>query len=271
MSSSSKPPSLNSLQAAGTVWVASDIHLSAHAPATARAFLDFLDQAASQADALLLPGDIFDVWIGDDFALRDPPPWLRSILDALLKTAQQTRLYLGRGNRDFLMGESLAQHIGAQLLPDRTLLQTDIGPVVLSHGDEYCTADRGYQTFRQLVRNRAVQRMFLSLSLKTRRSIAAWARQRSQRNNLDKPMAIMDVEPSAIQAAFRQSGSSIMVHGHTHRPAVHTLVVDRRPCQRIVLPDWDYDHSPVPRGGWLVINRDGLRLHQDAGIAAQAS
>ena len=244
------------------MWVASDIHMSAHAPATTQAFLDFLDQAAVQSDVLLLPGDIFDVWIGDDFALRDPPAWLTSILDALLKTSQYTRLYVGRGNRDFLMGDALAQRIGAQLLPDQVYAHTDIGTVILSHGDEYCISDRGYQRFRRLVRNRAIQRLFLCLSLKTRKAIAAWARQRSQRNNRNKSITIMDVDPSAIQATFRQSDSTLMVHGHTHRPAVHDLVVDGRDRQRIVLPDWDCDHTATPRKGWLVIDRDGPRLHQ---------
>ena len=250
------------------MWVASDIHMSAHAPATTHAFLDFLDQAAAQSDVLLLPGDIFDVWIGDDFALRKPPPWLQSLLDALLHASQHTRLYIGRGNRDFLMGHALAQRIGAQLLPDQVELHTDIGPLILSHGDEYCTADQGYQRFRQLVRNRTIQRLFLCLGLKARMAIAAWARQRSQRHNQDKPMQIMDVEPSAIEATFRQSGSSIMVHGHTHRAAIHDLLVDGRHCQRIVLPDWDYDHAVPPRGGWLVIDRDGARLHQIPDVTA---
>lgn len=250
------------------MWAASDIHLSAHTPATTRAFLDFLEHAATQSDTLLLPGDIFDVWIGDDFALRDPPAWLQPILDALLNASQHTRLYIGRGNRDFLMGHALAQRIGAQLLPDRVYVHTDIGPVILSHGDEYCTADRGYQCFRKLVRNRAVQRLFLCLSLSTRKAIAAWARRRSQHHNKDKPMAIMDVEPSAIQANFQHSDSSLMVHGHTHRPAVHNLVVDGRQCQRIVLPDWDCDHGETPRGGWLVIDGNGPRLQHIPGAAA---
>lgn len=261
MSLSSTPQSLNNIVAGGTVWVASDIHLSPQSPATTRAFLEFLDHAARQADALFLPGDIFDAWIGDDFALHTPPEWLLVILDALSNASQRTRLYLGRGNRDFLMGQALAQRIGAQLLPDRVCLQTDIGPVLLSHGDEYCTADVNYQRFRRVVRNPVVQRLFLRLSLRMRRAIANWARNRSQRGNQYKPVAIMDVNPVTIQAVFRESDCNIMVHGHTHRPAIHELTVDGRTCQRIVLPDWDYEHSDPPRGGWLAIDKNGLQLH----------
>lgn len=262
MSSSSTPQSLNNLNAAGSVWVASDIHMSAHTPATTNAFLDFLMQAAEHADVLFLPGDIFDVWIGDDFALHDPPAWLTPILNSLAHTAQDTRIYLGRGNRDFLMGRALAQRIGAQLMHDSVIVHTDAGPVLLSHGDEYCTADRSYQRFRRLVRNPVIQRLFLSLSLRVRRKIASWARRRSQDQNQYKPMAIMDVEPGAINAAFRQSGCNIIVHGHTHRPAVHDSTVDGRHCRRIVLPDWDYDHEATSRGGWLVIDGNGTHLHQ---------
>lgn len=262
MSLSSKPASLNSLPAPGTVWVASDIHMSAQTPATTRAFLDFLNDAASQADAVFLPGDIFDVWIGDDLALRAPPDWLVPILEALSQASQHTRLYLGRGNRDFLMGHGLARRVGAQLLPEQAVLHTDIGPVLLSHGDEYCTADPGYQRFRRWVRKPLLQRAFLGLSLKVRRSVADWARRRSQHRNEYKPMTIMDVEAGAIQAAFRQSGSDIIVHGHTHRPAVHEYAVDGRPCRRFVLPDWDFDQAPAGRGGWLSIDHNGPVLHQ---------
>lgn len=262
MSSSSTPQSLNSIRLAGTVWLASDIHLSPHTPATTAAFLDFLDRAAQHADALLLPGDIFDAWIGDDFALDDPPAWLSTVLDALLDTSRQLRLFLGRGNRDFLMGHGLAKRIGAELLPDRVCLETDFGHILLSHGDEYCTADAAYQRFRRIVRKPGIQRLFLALGLGLRRAIADWARNRSRNNNQYKSATIMDVHPDAIHDAFRESGCDTIVHGHTHRPAIHDLQLDGRACRRIVLPDWDYEDSGAPRGGWLAIDRHGPVLHQ---------
>lgn len=241
--------------------MASDIHMSAHSPATTNAFLEFLGCAAQQSDALFLPGDIFDVWIGDDFALQDPPAWLTPILDTLLDVSRHTRLYIGQGNRDFLMGHALAQRVGAQLLPEQALIMTDAGPLILSHGDEYCTADRKYQRFRRIVRQPFIQRVFLSLSLDRRRAIAAWARKRSKHNNQYKASAIMDVEPTAIEHTFRQADCHLMVHGHTHRPAVHELMINGQRHRRIVLPDWDYDHSQPPRGGWLSIDSQGLALY----------
>ncbi|MBP6020082.1 MAG: UDP-2,3-diacylglucosamine diphosphatase [Burkholderiaceae bacterium] len=253
----------NKIVLTGQVWVASDIHLGPQAPATVHAFGRFLDQASQQADALILLGDIFDAWIGDDFALQAPPAWLSDILAKLQQLATKIPLFLGRGNRDFLIGPALARHIGAQLLPDKFILQADCGPLLLSHGDEYCTADKNYQRFRTVVRCPVIQGMFLSLSLNTRRRIAEWARSRSRQANQTKPAQIMDVSTKAIEQAWTDSGIDVLVHGHTHRPAVHSSLHLGRECTRIVLPDWDYDHGAPVRSGWLSISASGpeLRLH----------
>lgn len=253
---------MNKIPLAGTVWIASDIHLGPNTPGTAREFHLFLDKACAQADALILCGDIFDAWIGDDFALSAPPQWLSQTLDKLVRVSESMPLWLGRGNRDFLIGTALARRVGAQLLPDLVCLGTDYGHILLSHGDEYCTADPGYQRFRRIVRNPAIQKAFLALSLKLRRGIADWARRRSMAANRQKPSSIMDVDQGAVERAFLHSGVDTLVHGHTHRPAVHALTVGGKARTRIVLPDWDYDHAGAPRGGWLAIDRNGPVLHR---------
>jgi UDP-2,3-diacylglucosamine hydrolase len=261
MWSSRKRKSLNKLVLpAGPIWLASDLHLSENTPATREAFLGFLQAAAEEAAALLLPGDIFDVWIGDD-VVADPPAWLAEVLAGLKAAAARIPLYIGRGNRDFLMGERLARFLGAHLLPDSALLQTSYGPVLVTHGDQYCTDDTAYQRFRTVVRNPLVQKMFLSRSIPTRMAIADKARGKSMAANRGKPEEIMDVNPRAIEQAFRDSGVRLMVHGHTHRPARHVLGVDGRRCERWVLPDWDCDHATPPRGGWLAIDRDGPQFY----------
>jgi len=257
---SKKHRSLTEIPLPGEIWFASDIHLGPHTPATQAAFHAFLERAGASADALLLCGDIFDVWIGDDVALSAPPPWLSETLGRLGRLAQSMPLWLGRGNRDFLMGEQLARHLGARILPDTCRLRTDFGDILLSHGDEYCLDDAGYRRFRRIVRNPAVQALFLSLSLERRGRIAAWARSRSMASNQYKPTRIMDVTPRAIEQAFEAAGVDTMVHGHTHRPAVHSLTVGGKSRRRIVLPDWDYDHGPDHRGGGLIIDRRGPRL-----------
>lgn len=246
----------------GTTWIASDIHLGEHNPGTARAFYQFLDQAQRQADTLILCGDVFEAWIGDDHALHAPPTWLAEALGALRQTAQHIPLWLGRGNRDFLMGAALTRHIGAQLLADPVVLQGPFGSALLSHGDEYCIDDTAYQALRRVVRTPWVQQVFLALPLAWRRRIAAWARSRSRQARGHKSMRLMDVNAQAVSQALAQSGCDVLIHGHTHRPAVHELPVGGRVHQRFVLPDWDYDVTPA-RGGWLVLDAQGPRLTQD--------
>jgi UDP-2,3-diacylglucosamine hydrolase len=259
-SSSRKRRSLNKIPLPGTVWIASDIHLGPQTTATRNAFHAFLNRARAQADALILCGDIFDAWVGDDFALTNPPDWLADTLDQFKQTARQIPLWLGRGNRDFLMGAPLMRYLNARLLPERSCLMTDFGPILLSHGDEYCTSDKGYQRFRKLVRYPLAQGLFLSLNLNLRRKIANLARNRSKAANRHKAIHVMDVAPSAVEKAFSSTGIATMVHGHTHHPATHQLLVDSQPRTRIVLPDWDYDGAEPPRGGWLAINRQGLNI-----------
>jgi UDP-2,3-diacylglucosamine hydrolase len=211
---------------------------------------------------LLLPGDIFDAWIGDDVAVV-APPWLARDLMALKACAAHIPVWLGRGNRDFLMGGALAAGVGAQLLPEQVLVTVAGHTMLLSHGDEYCTDDVAYQQFRAMVRNPAWQSGFLSKSIPERLSLAAQARGESMVANQTKSMEIMDVNAQAITDAIRSAGVSLMVHGHTHRPGRHVLSVDGKVCERWVLPDWDCE--PIApegkmRGGWMVIDEDGPAL-----------
>jgi UDP-2,3-diacylglucosamine hydrolase len=250
---------LNKITLPGTVWVASDVHLGPATPATTEAFLSFLEAAAADASALLLPGDIFDAWIGDD-VIRQAPPWLASVLQALKRTADAIPVWLGRGNRDFLMGRELAETVGARLLPEAALLETDYGTVLLTHGDELCIDDESYQAFRAMVRDPAWQADFLNKSIPERLALAQQARGESRAATQSKAADIMDVNPSAVEALFRETGVATLVHGHTHRPERHVLEIAGKRRERWVLPDWDCDHVQPPRGGWLVIEGDGLQF-----------
>ena len=247
----------------GAIWIASDIHLGEAVPETARAFYAFLDRARRHADALVLCGDLFDAWIGDDHALRTPPAWLAAALDELRATADAIPLWLARGNRDFLMGRTLADALGARLLDTPAVLDTDAGPILLAHGDEFCTDDLAYQRFRRIVRTPWIQRVFLALPLGLRRAIAARARARSRPARKTKSMAIMDVNPAATARALRGAGCDILIHGHTHRPGIHALDLDGRAARRYVLPDWECDSDAPPRGGWIEIDATGIRLVTD--------
>lgn len=246
----------------GTLWVASDIHLGAAVPKTASAFYSFLERARHEADALILCGDIFDAWIGDDHALREPPDWLARAMAELRATAHTTPLWLVHGNRDFLMGRALADALGARLLATPAVLDTDAGPVLLAHGDEFCTDDLAYQRFRRIVHTPWIQRMFLGLPLRLRRMIAARARARSRQSRSTKSMTIMDVNPASVAQALRAAGCTTLIHGHTHRPAVHTLDLDGQTAHRHVLPDWEFDHDAPARGGWIAIDGQGIRIER---------
>lgn len=251
---------MNKIALSGPIWLASDLHLGPATPATSEAFLAFLEAAREEAAALLLPGDIFDAWIGDD-VIRAAPPWLATALTALRDTASRIPVWLGRGNRDFLIGEELAQALGAKLLPEPALLETDYGQILLTHGDEFCTDDAAYQQFRKMVRDPRWQAEFLARTIPERLAMAQQARGESQAANQMKSMEIMDVNAAAIESVFRETGVRVLVHGHTHRPARHVLEVDGKKRERWVLPDWDCDHVSPARGGWLVIDQDGLQFY----------
>lgn len=253
---------MNKIALAGPVWLASDIHLGQNTVQTSEAFRDFLKLASKEAAGLLLPGDIFDAWIGDDVAVV-APPWLAQDLMAIKACAAKIPVWLGRGNRDFLMGEALAAGLGARLLPEQVLVTIGGRTMLLSHGDEYCTDDLPYQQFRAMVRNPAWQSGFLARSIPERLTLAAQARGESMAANQNKSSEIMDVNADAVAAAIRAASVSMVVHGHTHRPGRNVLSVDGNRCERWVLPDWDCDHlesGEGARGGWMVIDEDGPSL-----------
>ncbi|MFT0533114.1 UDP-2,3-diacylglucosamine diphosphatase [Castellaniella hirudinis] len=243
------------------MWLAADIHLGAEVPRTNRAFYDFLALARRQAQGLILCGDIFDAWIGDDHALNHPPDWLAEALRELRLTAQAIPLWLMHGNRDFLLGPALAEALGARLAAAPLRLDTAAGPVLLAHGDEYCTDDVQYQRFRAVVRTRWVQHLFLALPLGLRRAIARRARAHSRQAHAGKPPRIMDVNATAVAQALRAADCTVLIHGHTHRPAIHALRFHGRDGQRFVLPDWEFDHAQPPRGGWISLDGQGIQMH----------
>lgn len=249
---------MNNLNLPCPLWIASDIHLGPDGPATRQAFSRFLEQARDNAGALLLCGDIFEAWIGDDQALKAPPGWLAQIIDELEQTGRKLPVFLGRGNRDFLLGQAFASRVGAHVLGDATRVSCAGITALVSHGDEYCTDDASYQRFRHWVRKPWVQALYLALGLGVRQRIARWARHRSRQSTAEKTMRVLDVNNQAIIAAFKRAGVSVMIHGHTHRPATHTYMIEGRTCTRYVLPDWDFDAPNALRGGWLVVDTNGV-------------
>ncbi|MEE8387347.1 MAG: UDP-2,3-diacylglucosamine diphosphatase [Acidiferrobacterales bacterium] len=213
----------------------SDLHLDKARPAMVRLFLQLLQEPARHSGALYILGDLFDIWIGDDNGKSE----YGVVLDALRRcTESGIPIFIMHGNRDFLLGDGFMSHTGCRLLPDPTVIDLEGEPSLLMHGDTLCTGDKDYQEFRFQVRDLEWQRNFLSKSVEERRHIADGLRRTSRAAIQDKPLAIMDVNPDAVEDAFRDHQVHRMIHGHTHRPGIHALTIDEVPAQRIVLGDW---------------------------------
>jgi UDP-2,3-diacylglucosamine hydrolase len=213
----------------------SDLHLDPTTPEIAAQFHAFLAGEAGSADALYILGDLFEVWLGDD----DPDPATRQSVAALRElTAAGVTCRVMHGNRDFLIGERFCRETGAQLLEEGTVVDLYGERVLLMHGDSLCTDDRSYQRLRRIVRNPAVRWVFRRMSLAQRRTLAARLRAGSREHVGATAPEIMDVNAAAVAEAFRSNGVRTLIHGHTHRPAVHELDVDGTRARRIVLGDW---------------------------------
>lgn len=238
----------------------SDVHLHAQLPQTTAAFLAFLHGPARCTRQLFLLGDLFEYWAGDDDLEDD---YNRRILQAFraVSDAGVAVFWLG-GNRDFLAGQTFARAAGLTLLPDPVVIDIGGKRIVLTHGDAQCTDDLAYMAFREQVRQPAWQQTFLATPLAQRKALIAQMRAGSREAQKMKASEIMDVNEEAIRRLFEQSAASIMIHGHTHRPACHRY--DHPARIRYVLPDWDCEMVP-PRGGWLEIDLQGeIHLREPA-------
>ena len=241
--SSAWPP----LDSVTTLFI-SDLHIDASSPAIAGQFVHLLDGEARSAEALYILGDLFESWVGDDAADET-----QAAAIAALKSLTDSGVpcFVMHGNRDFLLGAQFCAMSGARLLPDPLIVTLYGEPVLVMHGDALCTDDRAYQRLRATVRDAEWQRRFLALSVPARRALAGAARVGSQAHTAALQYAIADVNPSSVATALRTAGAATLLHGHTHRPAIHPITVNGRACTRIVLGDWHTQGSLLrwDRGG----------------------
>jgi len=255
------------VRVSGPVFFISDLHLTASMPATAAAFERFLRTRAREARTLVILGDFFEYWVGDE-ELADP--FHQHIANLLADVAAgDTRVLFMHGNRDFLLGKRFLKAAHATLLPDPTVLEADDGQrIVLAHGDALCTRDTAYMRFRHWTRKRWVQRIFLSMPLRWRLKIAQKMRAESEAgramsaNVAGEPRAAAmmgDVAPEAVDALLKASNTSTLIHGHTHRPQLHY----EPGGSRWVLSDWDFDQAQ-PRGSFLKLQDGTLTVEQVA-------
>ncbi|WP_306518678.1 UDP-2,3-diacylglucosamine diphosphatase [Rheinheimera sp.] len=239
--------------AKGLTLVIADLHLSQERPDITAAFLLFLQQKAVHADALYILGDLFEVWIGDD----NPSPLLTQVANALqLLAAQGVQLYFCHGNRDFLLGKRFAKRAGFQLLPPATVVDLYGTKTLLMHGDSLCTLDLQYQKFRSWWDQPWWQWLILSTPLWYRQHLARKARRISKADKSVKTAMIMDVTPDEVPRVMALHQVQHLIHGHTHRPAVHKLdLPDGSTAYRYVVGDW-YQQS-----SYLEITKTHWQLH----------
>ena len=241
-----------------------DLHLQQD-DATWQGFARYLQHTS--ADAVFLLGDILELWAGDD-ALQHPDHDFERLLTQTLRAVSQHKaLYFMPGNRDFLVGAEFCTAAGLTLLHDPCVLQlpaTTPGQPdqrsLLSHGDALCLDDVDYQKFRAVARNPAWQAQLLSLPLAARRAQGKSAREQSEARKRSADAFYGDVDTDAALQWLAAASSKTLIHGHTHRPAVHVLQSAEQPdfsAMRYVLSDWDLA-APVPRAEIMQLTNQGL-------------
>ncbi|HEX7037254.1 MAG TPA: UDP-2,3-diacylglucosamine diphosphatase [Pseudomonadales bacterium] len=215
----------------------SDLHLCDPRAPAFRAFEALMQDAAARCDEIYLLGDLCEVWVGDD----DDGPMARRLIATLAAASRRARVFVMHGNRDFLFGERFAREAGVSLIPDPYRL--DDG-VLLAHGDALCIDDHAYQQTRRVLRSPDWQRDVLARPLAERRALADAMRAESRAANANKAENIMDVAPAEVARVVRAHGARVLIHGHTHRPGIHTADWGRR----YVLGAWE-------RCGWRIEQR----------------
>lgn len=237
------------------IWFISDLHLEPARPESTRLLFEFLQHIRGKAEALYILGDLFEYWIGDDVLLTPAGKPVLPILQAFKQVATQgTPIYLQHGNRDFLLAEQLAELSSITLLPEQQVINLYGQPTLIMHGDLLCTDDLDYQTARVLFRSPQWQQQILAKSIPERLQYAQSLRMQSQQTAQTKQEEILDANQATIEAVMRAAQVQQLIHGHTHRPAIHEFALDGQTAKRIVLGDW-YSH-----GSFLRVDAEGIQL-----------
>ncbi|MBI4006634.1 MAG: UDP-2,3-diacylglucosamine diphosphatase [Gammaproteobacteria bacterium] len=229
----------------------SDLHLCNERPEKLTLFKKLLRGPARKADALYILGDLFEAWAGDD---DDTPPHPEIISELAEYTAAGARLYIMRGNRDYLLGQDFAAKTGGHLIDDPAIIKLGGKKTLLMHGDTLCTGDVKYQIYRRIVNNAITIKLFLAMPFSLRAKIWHGIRNLTRKTTQNKSPYIMDVHQPAVAKAMLRNGVFDLIHGHTHKQAIHEFALNGQTARRFVLGDW-YERDCV-----LVADNRGLRL-----------
>lgn len=229
----------------------SDLHLSAERPEKLELFRRLLRGRARQADSLYILGDLFEAWAGDD---DNTPPHPEITSELATYTADGGKLFIMRGNRDFLMGPAFINATGATAINDPLQVSLYGTRTLLMHGDTLCSKDTRYQVYRRLVNNPPMIKLFLSIPYPLREKIWHGLRGAARKSSARKPPAIVDVYQPTVEQTMREQGVLTLIHGHTHKPGKHEFNLDGKTARRYVLGDWYVEDSV------LMVNKDTIRL-----------
>lgn len=241
----------------------SDLHLSPVRPELTRLACDFLAEQQAQVDEVYILGDIFNTWLGDDLVPAEFGPFVSALKQL---SSSGIRLYLMVGNRDFMLGKNFAREVGASLIQDGHPLEMGGKHAQLMHGDSLCIDDISYQRYRRIVRNRFLQWCFRKLPARFRSRISDQIIAKSKQKKQSKTAMIMDVNQAEVRRVMADENMDLMIHGHTHRPAIHPVdLADGKTTHRVVLGDWDDKIS------YLLADDQQLTLHDHRLTAGKQS
>lgn len=232
----------------------SDLHISLEKVEITRRFLAFLKDQTGQATAIYILGDLFDTWVGDD---DNTPPNNKIKTQLKLLSESGTQIFLQLGNRDFLIGKQFCVDTGINLLADYEVIELNGVKTLLTHGDLLCSDDIAYQQFREKSRAKEWQQKVLSKPLFIRLLAARWYRFRSHFHKKNKSQEIMDVNQQTVINEMKKNHCLRLIHGHTHRPAVHDFNIDGQTAQRFVLAEWKKN-----TGQLLCWNSEGYQIKE---------
>lgn len=234
-----------------TLLFISDMHFCAERLEKVELFCKLLKKPARAAKALYILGDSFEVWAGDDDITHPHPTVIKAMADY---TRANGQLFVMRGNRDFLINQQFSKNTGCQLLKDKTLISINKQPTLLMHGDALCTEDKLFQLWRHIAYNRQVQKLLMTLSYAKREKLWHTLRKKFKKTTQKQPKNILDVYQPTIEKVMKEYRVLRLIHGHTHKKAIHKFTIDGEPAERIVLGDWVHEDSI------LVANENGLTL-----------
>ncbi len=220
-----------------------DLHLDKKRPEISKLFSNFLFTKASKADALYILGDLFEYWVGDD----QPIDEFKACINALGKLKENnTPVYFIHGNRDFLLGKTFARHAGMILFPETKVIDLYGTPALIMHGDTLCTDDTDYQQLRSMLRDKLWQQDFLRKPLNERIHTAQQLREQSKEATAEKDECITDINAEQVVNIMQENKVNLLIHGHTHRPATHNLILqNNQAARRIVVADWYHAGSAL--------------------------